>query len=310
MASDRTSPTDPRDDLAPVGMLEKITVLEEGVVRVLAPNSSPMTLDGTNTYVVYGRNGSCVMVDPGPRDASHLGAVLGVIEAHKLTPHGIVLTHHHLDHADAAGDWSKLFDVPIYAQSHGAGSTMAAVLNDGDEINLDGDSVVAKFTPGHSADHLCFSLPSGRLLTGDHVLGRGTSVVAYPDGDLEKYLRSLLKISRLPLAGIYPGHGPELDESCASRVVNYYIEHRISRIRQIFAAFGDAPVSLADVVRFIYGQRIAGDLLFAADLSTRAAVAMLVRLGYLKKSSGHDQFLKCFSGFPDFAQLALDHPDA
>ena len=309
MALDRTSPTDPRGSLVPVGMLEKITVLEEGVIRVLAPNSSPMTLDGTNTYVVFGRNGSCVMVDPGPRDASHLGAVLGVIEAHKLTPRGIVLTHHHLDHADAAGDWSQLFDVPIYAQTHEAGSTLAALLNDGDEINLDGESVVAKFTPGHSADHLCFSLPSGRLLTGDHILGRGTSVVAYPDGDLEMYLQSLLKISRLPIAGIYPGHGPELDESCASSVVNYYLQHRISRIGQIFAAFGDVPVSLTDLVRSIYGKRIAGELLLAAELSTRAAVAMLVRLGYLKEFLGHDQFLKCTSDTPDFSQLALDPLD-
>ena len=297
------SPLDPRRNQVPFGQIPKVSELEEGVIRVIAPNASPMTLDGTNTYLIYGRNGDCYILDPGPSDPDHLESVIEVVEAKKLTPRGIVVTHHHFDHAQAAPSWSRHFDVRIFASAIDNSGVGTVALSDGDVIEIDGQRLTALGTPGHTADHICFALPSDRILTGDHILGRGTSVVAYPDGELQSYISSLLKLETRPHKGIYPGHGPDMDESVADGVVKYYVSHRIYRLGQVASAFGGEPTLLGEAVRTIYGSSIDPQVYFAAELSTRAAVALLVRHGYLRHLEKGDSYLRTGS---DLAQLTQE----
>lgn len=275
------SPADPRNGQVPLGQLPAVVELEEGVIRLVAPNPSVMTLDGTNTYVIYGRDGGAYLVDPGPSAPEHLRAVEAVIGAQKLTPKGLILTHHHIDHSEAAHAWSSLFDIPIYAGVLDDPDRAGALLEDGDRIEVDGQTITAVSTPGHTSDHICLMVSSGRLLTGDHVLGRGTSVVAYPDGDLRHYVASLLKISRLGFRGVYPGHGPELDEATAPAVVEYYLGHRLFRLGQVIGILEEKALPVGDVVQQIYAGSVPQQALFAAELSTRAALDFLVRTGYV-----------------------------
>ncbi len=289
-------PGDPRNGLVPMGSMPQVAELEEGLVRILAPNASPMTLDGTNTYLVYGGNRAAYLVDPGPTDAAHFGRIAEAIEARRLEPRGVVLTHHHIDHSESAHRFSREWGVPILAGALEDPGSPAILVEEGDTIDLDGQRLTAMHTPGHTADHLCFMLPSGRALTGDHVLGRGTSVVAYPDGDLERYLRSLLQLESAGPRGMYPGHGPELSEETAADVLDYYISHRMYRISQVLEAFSDVRTSVADAVRGIYGQSIPAGLFFAAELSTRAAIAMLMKRGYLEVAGDDDHYVRAGAG--------------
>ncbi|MDA8263334.1 MAG: MBL fold metallo-hydrolase [Actinomycetota bacterium] len=291
-----SAPTDPRDGLTPLGAMPQIAELEEGVVRILAPNASPMTLDGTNTYLVYGRNGGAYLVDPGPVDDAHFVRIAAQIENRELDPRGVVLTHHHIDHAESAHRFSREWSVPIFAGALEDPARPAVLVSEGDSIEVDGQRLTAMRTPGHTADHLCFTLPSGRALTGDHVLGRGTSVVAYPDGDLERYLQSLLQLEGAQPKGMYPGHGPELSEESAADVLDYYISHRLYRIGQVLEAFSAVRTPVAEAVRGIYGQSIPPGLFFAAELSTRAAISMLVSRGYLEPAGDEDHYVRAGAG--------------
>src|SRR6266508_182631 len=159
------------------------------VLRVLAPNPGPFTLEGTNTWVA-GSEG-CLVIDPGPEDPTHEDAVLqasGPVAA-------ILLTHRHLDHASGAGALARVTGAPIYAASPGEGARAAG---DGDRIEGAGVTLEVVATPGHSPDHLVFFEPvTGALFTGDAILGRGTSVIDPPEGDLSDYLRSLERMRRL-----------------------------------------------------------------------------------------------------------------
>ncbi|MDA8209288.1 MAG: MBL fold metallo-hydrolase [Actinomycetota bacterium] len=293
-------PDDPRSGLTPIGSMPQVVELEEGLVRILAPNASPMTLDGTNTYLVFGVNGAAYLIDPGPTDSAHFGRISAEVESRALEPRGVVLTHHHIDHSESAHHFSREWNVPILAGALEDPGSPAILVEDGDSIEVDGQRLTAMHTPGHTADHLCFMLPSRRTLTGDHVLGRGTSVVAYPDGDLESYVQSLLRLESSGPRGMYPGHGPELSEETSGDVLDYYISHRIYRISQVLEAFSDVRASVADAVRVIYGNSIPPGLFFAAELSTRAAVAMLVQRGYLQMAGDDDHYVRAGAGFQQF----------
>ena len=289
-------PDDPRNGLVPMGSMPQVAELEEGLVRILAPNASPMTLDGTNTYLVYGGDGAAYLVDPGPADSAHLGRIAAEIDSRALEPRGVVLTHHHIDHSESAHRFAREWGVPILAGALEDPGSPAILVEEGDFIEVDGQRLTAMHTPGHTADHLCFMLPSGRALTGDHVLGRGTSVVAYPDGDLERYLQSLLQLENAGPRGMYPGHGPELSEESSADVLDYYISHRMYRISQVLDAFSDLRNSVEEAVRGIYGRSIQPGLFFAAELSTRAAIAMLVQRGYLEMAGDDDHYVRAGAG--------------
>ena len=181
---------------------------------VLAPNASPMTLDGTNTWVLRDPSSSrSVVVDPGPPDAAHLDAVAAAAGEVAV----VLLTHHHLDHSEAARSFAERVGCGVRAldPAYRLGSEG---LTEGDVVAVGGLEVHVVATPGHTADSLSFVLPSERtVLTGDTVLGRGTTVVAHPDGELGAYLDSLDRLHALAetheIETIWPGHGPVIDRA-------------------------------------------------------------------------------------------------
>lgn len=277
------APVDPRVDwdLPAFGGLPTVTRLDEVTTRVLADNASPMTLDGTNTYVLHPpAAGVAAIVDPGPPDPHHLAAVEGVLRERDVWPTAVLVTHHHLDHAEAAEGWSQHFGARVHASTPEVAGPDGHVLHDGGHVDLPGLSIEAVATPGHSADHLGFRLGTGALLTGDHVLGRGTSVVTHPDGDLTAYLDSLRRVLDLGPDALLPGHGPELTED-PDAVVRYYLDHRAFRERQVLAVLDDGPATAREIVEVVYADVDPG-LWPAAGASTRATLERLEAAGAVR----------------------------
>jgi len=245
---------------------------------VLAPNASPWTLEGTNTWILGGA-GSCVIVDPGPEDAGHHAAVLEACEERGETPTLIVLTHGHIDHSEGARTLSTLAGVPVRAWDprfafHPAHRGDPDVLSDGETLDIDGRRVSVLATPGHSSDSVCLVVEDC-VLTGDTVLGRGTTVVAYPDGDLGEYLASLDALrglcAEMGVTSLLPGHGPVLDDPVG--VLRAYQEHRAMRLEQVrtvWAGGGDVEA----IVDVVYAD-VPIEVRAAAVQTVRAQVAYL-----------------------------------
>ncbi len=274
--ADLVPPVDPRIswELPPPGRMPATLTLEPLLTRVLAPNPSGMTLDGTNTYLVGEPGaGRAVLVDPGPENPDHLDRVTAALAARDARCEAILVTHHHRDHAEAALPWGRHFDAPVAAADPAVTGANGRVLRSGERLRLAGTSIAVVPTPGHCADHLSFRIESGAVLVGDHVLGRGTSVVTHPEGDLVAYLDSLRRINDLGPAALYPGHGPELTEDPGA-VLDYYAEHRSFRERQILILLRDAARSVTELVEIIYAA-VSRSLWAAATQSTRAALAKL-----------------------------------
>jgi glyoxylase-like metal-dependent hydrolase (beta-lactamase superfamily II) len=244
--------------------------------NVLAPNPSPMTLDGTNTWVIAEPgSATAAVVDPGPDDEVHLRRVLDAASAGDRRVTQIVLTHGHLDHSAGAARFAELTGAPVGAldparrlgrEGFGAGTVLDA---GGCELR-----VVA--TPGHTADSLSLLLGAdGALLTGDTVLGRGTTVIA-EDGSLGDYLRTLDELRRLAddagLRVLLPGHGPLLSDPAA--VLDYYIAHRRERLDQVRAALAAGARTPAEVVAVVYAD-VDRSLWPAAEQSVRAQLDYL-----------------------------------
>lgn len=277
------APADPRStwDLPAFGVMPTVERLDEVTTRVLADNPSHMTLDGTNTYVLHPRgSGTAAIVDPGPDDPDHLAAVEGVLREHDTWPVAVLVTHHHVDHAAAAQGWAAHFGARLHATTPAVAGEYGHLLADGGHVDLRGLTVEAVATPGHCGDHVAFRLGTGALLTGDHVLGRGTSVVAHPDGDLAAYLASLRRVLDLGPDVLYPGHGPELTED-PTAVVTYYLEHRAFRERQVLAVLADGPATPREVVEVVYAE-VDPRLWEAAEASTRAALERLDAVGQVR----------------------------
>jgi glyoxylase-like metal-dependent hydrolase (beta-lactamase superfamily II) len=221
------------------------TVGEIAPIRlVVAPNPGPFTLEGTNTWIVG--SDRTLVLDPGPPDPAHVEAVVrlaGQVEA-------ILLTHHHPDHAPAASMLAERTGAPIRALEPAAGERR---LWDGDAVVAGRTVLVAVRTPGHTADHTVFHHQASRsIFTGDAVLGRGTSVVNPPEGDLQAYLGSLRRMLDLRPATLYPGHGPEVRDGV--RKLEEYLRHRQTRERQVLAGMSGGPRSAAELVPAIYGE--------------------------------------------------------
>lgn len=253
---------------------------------VLAPNADTMTLDGTNTWILRepGARRS-VVVDPGPPEESHLTAVAELAGDVAV----VLLTHHHLDHSEAAREFAERMGCGVRAldPEYRLGSEGLA---HGDVVEVDGLEVRVVATPGHTADSLSFVLPAeAAVLTGDTVLGRGTTVVAHPDGQLGAYLDSLDRLHALAAAReigtILPGHGPVVED--ALRTLDLYIAHRTERLAQVESAVASLreqprPEGLAGdelprrVVEMVYAD-VDPVLWGAAELSVRAQLAHLER---------------------------------
>jgi len=251
---------------------------------VLAPNANMMTLDGTNTWVLRepGARRS-VVIDPGPPDEPHLDAV-----AELAGEVGVVLlTHHHLDHSEAAKEFAERVGCGVRAldPEYRLGSEG---LGGGDVVEVDGLEVHVVATPGHTADSLSFVLPAeSAVLTGDTVLGRGTTVVAHPDGQLGAYLDSLDRLHALAesreIDTIWPGHGPVIGDALGA--LDFYIAHRAERLAQVEAAVASLrdqphPEGIASdelprrVVEIVYAD-VDPVLWGAAELSVRAQLSHL-----------------------------------
>ncbi len=248
---------------------------------VLAPNANLMTLDGTNTWVLHEPGSSrSVVVDPGPDLPEHLDTVAEVAGDVGL----VLLTHGHLDHSEAARTFAERMHCGVRALDprHRLGEEG---LGDGDVVELDGLEIRVLGTPGHTSDSLSFVLPAERaVLTGDTVLGRGTTVVAHPDGKLGAYLDSLHRLHAVAEAeevtAVWPGHGPVLEDALAT--LDYYLAHREQRLEQVRQALGtlssDGAVPVEELPRRVVEQVYADVdpvLWGAAELSVRAQIDYL-----------------------------------
>jgi glyoxylase-like metal-dependent hydrolase (beta-lactamase superfamily II) len=245
---------------------------------VLAPNPGPMTLDGTNTWVLLEPGStSAVVIDPGPFDEGHLRAVCRVVEEAGARVTETILTHAHLDHSEAAPRFAELTGTRVRAvgRSHDD-------LADGDVVTAGGLELRVVATPGHTADSISFALAADHaLLTGDTVLGRGTTVVAHPDGELTAYLQSLADIAALTGDGsvttILPGHGPVVPDAAA--MVGFYRLHRAERLEQVRQALADGAAAATDRVEAVL-ERVYADVPQAVWPAARLSIkAQLEHLG-------------------------------
>lgn len=249
------------------------TVVTERASLVLADNPGIMTLDGTNTWILREPGAmQSVVVDPGPLDEQHLQAVLAAAGDVGL----ILITHRHLDHTEGAARFADLAGAPCRATDP-AFCVGADVLVDREHLVIDGLAIEVLATPGHTSDSTCFVLPAEKtLLSGDTILGRGTTVVAHPDGVLGPYLESLGQIGDLVEAGlverILPGHGPVITDPGA--VVNGYLTHRAERLDQVLQAVQSGASTPREVVELVY-QDVDQILWPAAELSVAAQLDYL-----------------------------------
>lgn len=235
---------------------------------VRADNPGIMTLDGTNTWILREPGADrAVVVDPGPADDRHLQAVAAAAGAVAL----VLVTHRHLDHTEGAGGFMQITGAPVRAfdESFCVG---APPLIDGEQIEIDDLRLEILATPGHTTDSMCVLIESDRsLLSGDTILGRGTTVIAHPDGVLGPYLDSLNRIRSLISDGrvdrILPGHGPVIEDPAA--VVDFYLSHREERLGQVRDAVAAGASSPREVVETVYAD--VDEVLWpAAELSVAA----------------------------------------
>lgn len=220
--------------------------------RLTAPNPGPMTLQGTNTYVV-GRD-PAVVIDPGPDDAGHIEAVRRAAEARGGIG-AVLLTHDDADHLDGVAPLGVEPERP----------------DDGEVVA----GLTAIATPGHAAEHLCFLL--GRAcFTGDLILGEGSTIVGPRrfGGSLGDYMRSLERLRKLDLEVLYPGHGPEVHDPAAK--IEWYVEHRMMRERRLVAALDRGERSRAALLAEVWDD-------VPEELRPAAAIAMEAHLEKLEE---------------------------
>ncbi|MFN0115292.1 MAG: MBL fold metallo-hydrolase [Paracoccaceae bacterium] len=260
--------------------------LAEGLRVVLAPNPSPLTGAGTNTYLLG--QGAVAVIDPGPALPSHLDAILGALAPGERIGH-ILVTHAHHDHSGLARPLAARSGAPVcsFGRPDGARTPAMAALAaaglaggegvdgdfapderiaDGDEVSGDGWRLRALHTPGHLGDHLCL-LWKATAFSGDHVMGWSTSLVAPPDGDMGAYMTSLDRLAAARPARLWPGHGEPVEDAPAR--IAELARHRRGREAQILAALADAPGIPADLARRVY-RDTAPALLPAAELNVLA----------------------------------------
>jgi glyoxylase-like metal-dependent hydrolase (beta-lactamase superfamily II) len=281
-------PFDKNFDLAP-GRVEEVV---PGVRRLLANNPSPFTFKGTVSYIVG--KGRVAIIDPGPRDEAHIGALLAAVRGETVTH--IFVTHTHRDHSPAVAPVKAATGALVLAEGpHRA----ARVLNVGEAPRLDasndtefrpdraladgevvtgaGWTIEAVTTPGHTANHMAFALKEANLLfSGDHVMAWATPVVAPPDGAMSDYMASLQKLARRAEPVYLPGHGGAVRE--APRFVKHYIRHRRARETAILNLLANGESDISTLVRAIY-IGLDPRLVKAAGLSVLAHLEDLVARG-------------------------------
>jgi len=251
----------------PVGTAQRIG---EDLRCILAPNPSPMTFRGTNTYLLGNRH--LAVIDPGPEDEAHLAAILAALRPGQCVSH-ILVTHAHLDHAPLARRLSQETGAPVLAYGDaqagrsaimqglaargdvGGGEgvdtdfTPDRVLCDGEVVTGDGWSLTALWTPGHFGNHLCFD--TGRdLFSGDLVMGWASSLVSPPDGDLTQFMASCARLRARAPARLLPGHGAPVADPVAR--IDWLIAHRKAREAAILEALREGPQTAPALAARLY----------------------------------------------------------
>jgi glyoxylase-like metal-dependent hydrolase (beta-lactamase superfamily II) len=229
-----------------------MVTLSPRVSRLRAPNPSPMTLDGTNGYVVRVGDGALVAIDPGPLDDRQRDAFLAAARASGASYVAILVTHGHPDHAPGAAPLAAATGAPVYAHP-AAKFPHDRALADGERIVFEDAAIAALHAPGHARDHLVFVLDDEHaLFAGDVVLGTGTVVVAPPGGEMRAYQRTLrrLRDEHGDARALYGGHGPEVRDVRAK--LDEYIAHRELRERQVLAALAAGMETIPALVENIY----------------------------------------------------------
>ncbi|WP_114202971.1 MBL fold metallo-hydrolase [Janibacter anophelis] len=244
---------------------------------LLQGNPGPMTLDGTNTWVLMTPGGTeAIVIDPGEDEAAHQQRVVDHVTALGARVAQIVVTHGHRDHDEGVPRLVELTGAPVRAVGRGHDD-----LADGDVLTAAGLEIRVVATPGHTSDSVSFALAADHaLLTGDTVLGRGTTMVAHPDGELEAYLDSLERIKALTgggeVATILPGHGPTVPDAAA--MVDFYRVHRRERLEQVRAAMDAGALDADAVVATVYAD-VDHSVWPAAKLSVLAQMRYLEQAG-------------------------------
>lgn len=230
--------------------------LAPNLTRIVAPNPSPLTGPGTNTYVLGEEGGPTLVIDPGPDDAVHLARILGANAGRIDT---ILCTHSHTDHSPGAAALQARTGAVVrgrpaprddYQDERYAPD---ATIDDGEVFVVPGASLRAFHTPGHASNHVCFLLePEGWLFTGDHLMSGSTVVILPPDGSMRLYLESLQRLRRLPLTALVPGHGAVMPEAVAE--IDRVIAHRLKREQKVVDALRRQPAAAAldTLVREVY----------------------------------------------------------
>ncbi len=237
--------------------------------RILAPNPSPMTWRGTNTYIV-GR-GHVALIDPGPAIPAHFDAIMNATKGEEIT--AILVTHSHTDHSPLARPLHEATGAPVMAYGDstagrsevmadlvargltGGGEGIDAdfrpnhILQDNEEITGPDWTLQALWTPGHIGNHLCFAWGDA-LFTGDHVMGWASSLVSPPDGDLTQFMASCARLAARDDRIYHSGHGAPITQP-AERI-QWLIKHRQSREAQILAALGERPATVATLTKTVY----------------------------------------------------------
>ena len=241
---------------APYGKLEE---LEPGIARVLAHNPSAFTYCGTQSYLIG--TDEVAVIDPGPDLPEHLDALEQAIGRRPVA--AIMCTHTHRDHSPAARPLSERTGAPVIGCAPLALETVGPradasfdgdyspdrILQDGEQLDVDGKPVIAVATPGHTSNHLCFSY-RGALFSGDHVMGWSTTVVVPPDGDMAAYMESLDDLRKRDDRIYYPAHGPAVTNP--QQYVRHLVGHRMQREKQILALVAEKPRPIPDIVANAY----------------------------------------------------------
>jgi glyoxylase-like metal-dependent hydrolase (beta-lactamase superfamily II) len=239
---------------------------------ILAPNASPMTLDGTITYLVGERR--VAIIDPGCADRMHIDAIAAAAAAVREAAATILLTHHHPDHAAGALELGTLLQAPVL-------SLAAGTLHDGQAVSTDAGELVVLATPGHAPDHAAFHWPAAdAIFCGDLMMGGlDTTVVGAPEGDLGAYLESLDRLRAARPRTIYPSHGPPFTDPDAA--LDRYVEHRAERERQVLVAVAAGARSVDAITDRVYGPALDEELRPFATAAVEAYLEHLRRDGRL-----------------------------
>jgi len=244
--------------------------LQDGLIRLTAPNPSPMTYNGTNTYILGKKE--LIIIDPGPNSQSHLHNLIETIPPKSKVTH-ILITHSHLDHSELAPDLSRILDAPTFAYGNaldGQSKQMNNLVKMGlkyEPIGVDHSfkpdyllkdqeklvssewEIIAHHTPGHLSNHICYQY-FDYLFTGDHIMDWSTSVISPPEGNISQFMNSCKKLCKLNWEKFYPGHGFPV-ESPNKRLIEL-MHHRMTREAEIINILRETEATISQITKSVY----------------------------------------------------------